>query len=115
MAQVSLPLGRLTGNARPRCPPMARPLIENCLAEMIEDRVHRTLTLLDRMVFRHDLHPSPRRKRHRTRNGSGGGGGGVGEWCGSGWASWGVRHEMSGTRREVVWWWVGVWCVVVGG
>lgn len=40
---------------------------------------------------------------------------GWGEWCGSGWASWGVRHEVSGARREVVWWWVGVWCVVVGG
>ena len=40
------------------------------LTEMIEDHLHRTLTLLDRVVLRHNLHPSQRRKRHQTRNGS---------------------------------------------
>src|SRR5882757_3186078 len=40
------------------------------LTEMIEDHLHRTLTLLDRVVLRHNLHPSQRRKRHQSRNGS---------------------------------------------
>ena len=40
------------------------------LIEVIEHHLHRTLTLLDRVMLGHDLHPSPRRKRHQTRNGS---------------------------------------------
>ena len=40
------------------------------LIEMIQHHLHRTLALLDRVMLRHDLHPSQRRKRHQTRDGS---------------------------------------------
>jgi hypothetical protein len=40
------------------------------LIKMIEHHFHRTLTLLDRLMLGHDLHPSHRTKRHQTRNGS---------------------------------------------
>jgi hypothetical protein len=34
---------------------------------VIEHRLHRTLTLLHRVVLRDDPHPPHRRKRHQTR------------------------------------------------
>ena len=37
------------------------------LIEVIEHHLHRTLTLLDRVMLGHDLHPSPRRKRHKPQ------------------------------------------------
>jgi hypothetical protein len=40
------------------------------LTESIKDHPDRSLTLLERVPLRHDMHPSQERKRHQTRDGS---------------------------------------------
>jgi hypothetical protein len=64
------PPQRLRTNADLRADRLAGGIHRLVLIKMIEHHLHRTLTLIDRVMLGHDLHPSHRRKRHQTRNGT---------------------------------------------
>jgi hypothetical protein len=64
------PSQRLRTDADFRADRLAGGIHRPVLINVIEHHLHRTLTLLHRVMLRHGLHPSHRRKRHQTRNGS---------------------------------------------
>jgi len=64
------PPQRLRTNPDFRADRPTRGIHRPVLIEVIEHHFHGTLTLLDRVMLRHNLHPSQRRKRHQTRDGS---------------------------------------------
>ena len=64
------PPQRLHTNAGLRADRLAGGIHRPVLTNVIAHHLHRTLTLLDRVMLRHNQHPSHRRRRHQTRDGS---------------------------------------------